>query len=71
MDNEIRWDWQQTFDERQRKEIEFSKIYAEKFAHGTDGHNGKLIIAKMAQLLTEQESRIIALQEQMLAIGQK
>lgn len=43
--------WQDLFDERQRKEIAFSRIYAREFAHGTDGHNGKIIIAKMADLL--------------------
>lgn len=39
------------FDERQRKEIAFSIIYAEKYAHGTDGHNAKMIISKMAEIM--------------------
>lgn len=43
--------WMERFDERQRKEIEFSKLYAERFRHGTDGHNAKLIIAEMAEML--------------------
>jgi hypothetical protein len=38
-------------DDRQQKEIEFSKVYADKFGHGTDGHNAKMITAKMAGLL--------------------
>lgn len=50
-------DWLKGFDERQRKEIEFSKLYAETFHHGTDGHNSKMIIAKMAALLDEIEIR--------------
>jgi len=37
--------------DRQIEEIEFSKLYAEKFNHGTDGHNAKVIIAKLAGLL--------------------
>lgn len=44
-------DWQSFFDERQLKEIEFDKIYADDFHHGTDGHNARLIIAQMATLL--------------------
>lgn len=51
-------DWLKEFDERQRKEIEFSKLYAETFHHGTDGHNSKMIIAKMAALLDEMEKEI-------------
>lgn len=43
--------WETHFDERQRKEIAFCLIYADDFAHGTDGHNIKLIVAKMAKLL--------------------
>ena len=39
------------FDERQIKEINFDRIYAEGFHHGTDGHNMRMIIAKMAELL--------------------
>lgn len=51
--------WNDLFDERQKKEIAFSRIYANDFNHGTDGHNAKVIIAKMADLLDECE-RIIA-----------
>lgn len=43
--------WEQEFDERARKEITFSRLYAADFHHGTEGHNAKLIIAKMAELL--------------------
>jgi len=39
------------FDERQRKEIEFARLYGRQFCHGTDGHNAKLIISKMADML--------------------
>jgi hypothetical protein len=44
-------DWRTSFDERQLKEINFDTIYADGFAHGTAGHNERLIIAKMAELL--------------------
>jgi hypothetical protein len=43
--------WQSFFDERQLKEINFNIVYADNFAHGTDGHNARLIVAKMAELL--------------------
>ena len=50
--------WLDEFDERQQKEIRFSRLYAQDFAHGTEGHNAKLIIAKMASLLDQADSRI-------------
>ncbi len=43
--------WLNNFEERQRKQIERSVLYAKDFAHGDDGHNAKLIIAKMAAML--------------------
>lgn len=46
-----RINWKLFFDERQMKEIRFDRIYAADFSHGTDGHNARLIIAKMADLL--------------------
>lgn len=45
--------WLKLFDDRQQKEIEFAKLYANNYAHGTDGHNAKIIIAKMAGLLDD------------------
>lgn len=44
-------DWVNLFDERQQAEIKFSLLYVTQFSHGTDGHNAKVIIAKMANLL--------------------
>jgi hypothetical protein len=44
--------WETHFDERQRKEIAFCVAYKQSFNHGTDGHNIRLIVAKMAELLT-------------------
>ena len=44
--------WQTHFDNRQLKEIAYCQVYATKdFRHGTDGHNTKLIIAKLIELL--------------------
>ena len=44
------------FNERQIKEIEFCQIYAENFSHGTDGHNAKLIISKLVDIIHEIEN---------------
>jgi hypothetical protein len=44
-------DWLAFFDERQRKEIAFDVVYAKNFAHGTDGHNARLIIARFSELM--------------------
>lgn len=43
--------WRTLFDERQLKEIDFDCLYADVYHHGTEGHNARLIIAKMARLL--------------------
>ena len=43
--------WTDYLDERQQKEVAFSRLYAKDFGHGTDGHNAKVIIAKLADLL--------------------
>ena len=56
MDEEQTEKWLEKFDKRQQDEIRFSQLYAASFGHGTDGHNAKIIIAKMAKLLTEAEN---------------
>lgn len=48
-------DWLSHFDDRQRKQITFSRLYAKDFRHGATGHNDMLIIAKMAELLDGKE----------------
>jgi hypothetical protein len=50
-------DWWLNFDERQLKEIAFSRVYAQQFNHGTDGHNAKLIISKLADLLDKADPK--------------
>lgn len=50
-------EWLKELDDRQRKEIEFALIYTDGFAHGTDGHNRLLLIAKLARMLDEAEEK--------------
>lgn len=38
-------------DERQQNEVHFNKIYADKFNHGTDGHNPRILIAILAKAI--------------------
>lgn len=52
--------WLNNFDERQQKEIEFSILYLNQFEHGTDGHNAKVIIAKMANLLDKVQATLLS-----------
>ena len=47
--------WKYIFTERELKEIEFWRVYAQDFAHGTDGHTIRIIVAKMEKLLLERE----------------
>ena len=44
-------DWKSAFTKRELKEIGFAVLYAQDFNHGTDGHNAKIIIAKMVKIL--------------------
>lgn len=52
--------WMNNFDERQQKEIEFCRLYAQDFGHGTEGHNAKLIIARMADLLNKVQAALLS-----------
>ena len=47
-------------DERQAKEADFALLYAKDFAHGTDGHNRLLLIARLVGFLREYETPTIA-----------
>jgi hypothetical protein len=64
VNNTLSSQWFIKLDERQRHEVRFAQLYADTFSHGTDGHNRLLLIAKMADMLDEQELRM------MLAIGE-
>ena len=39
------------FNERERNEIQFARIYSEDFRHGTDGHTRILLVAKLANII--------------------
>lgn len=41
------------FSEREIREISFCRVYSHKFAHGTDGHNIKLIVSTLTGLLNQ------------------
>lgn len=47
--------WMDKLDDRSRKEVELARLYAKDFHHGTAGHNGYMLIAKLAELLDEAE----------------
>jgi hypothetical protein len=44
-------DWKDLMDARQVKEISYDHIYATNFSHGTDGHNARLIIARLSDII--------------------
>jgi len=48
--------WMQQLDERQVNEVRFDRLYVSNFNHGTDGHNARLIISKLADMLDVQQS---------------
>lgn len=50
--------WRSNFDERELKEIDFCRLYHEQFCHGTDGHNIRIIVAKMESILDNAQSII-------------
>lgn len=45
------------FTERELKEIFFALTYANGFAHGTDGHNRLMLIAKLAECVGDEYIR--------------
>ena len=46
------------FNERERKQIEFAKVYCRDFKHGAIGHNDMVIIAKLAELIDLKDKEI-------------
>lgn len=49
------FEWMNELDERQQKEVTLARVYATSFAHGTDGHNRLLLIAKLTDMLNKAE----------------
>lgn len=43
--------WQSHLTERELKEVQLCRLYQQEFSHGTDGHNIRIIVAKLANLL--------------------
>ncbi len=43
--------WRDFLDPRQLSEIDFDVVYAKQFAHGTSGHNERMIVARLVELL--------------------
>jgi hypothetical protein len=73
-DNEIHYltgaqieSWAAMLTEREHNELRFARLYAEQFAHGTDGHNRLLLIAKLADMLDEQQLQMTGAIEHALA----
>lgn len=53
--------WEKHFDDRQKKEIRFCRLYSSsEFSHGTDGHNAKMIVAKMSEVLSIVEKIVLS-----------
>lgn len=50
--------WRDLLDDRQQKQVEWSKLYEMDYHHGDDGHNAKLLIAKMADMLDAMSQNI-------------
>ena len=47
------------FDDRQRKQILWAQMYdQDAFRHGDNGHNDKLIIAKMSKIIDDLEAKL-------------
>lgn len=51
-------EWMFNFDARERSEIAFNRLYMGGFNHGTDGHNMRKIISRMADLLDDYDAQI-------------
>lgn len=47
--------WEQLLDERQVKEVQFARLYATDFHHGTDGHNRLILINFLSDALDRVE----------------
>lgn len=54
--------WFDTLDERQQKEVRFAREYADRYSHGTDGHNRLLLVARLADLLDERQLIVAQMQ---------
>jgi hypothetical protein len=51
--------WFNELDARQQSEVRFAREYADRYSHGTDGHNRLLLLARLADLLDERQLYIV------------
>lgn len=47
--------------EREQKEINFARAYAQHYAHGTDGHSRLMLISKLCDKLDAMERELVTL----------
>lgn len=52
---EKRPEWATDLDEREWNEVKLAQVYAQGFHHGTSGHLGYMVLAKLAEKLNERE----------------
>lgn len=45
--------WYNLLTEREIREVEFARLYAKEFNHGTDGHNRLVLITKLVDILNQ------------------
>ncbi len=50
--------WRDALDNRQRAEVEFCELYAQKFAHGTDGHNIRMLVYQLVLELDDLQAQV-------------
>lgn len=43
--------WLETLDAREQTEVDFARLYAAQYAHGSPGHMHLMVIAKLATML--------------------
>ncbi len=59
------WVDDEIFTGRERSEIAFSRLYARAYHHGTDGHNSKVIVNKMAGMLDTLHQHLLKVEEEL------
>lgn len=58
-------EWKSEFDKRQLKEIEFCKVYKKDFNHGTQGHNTRVIVADLAEIVENMEREMLRMEREL------
>jgi hypothetical protein len=50
--------WTDRLSDQQRKEIAWSRLYAESYGHFTDGHSRLMLVSLLAELLDQIEGEL-------------